>query len=190
MNLQAIALCLLVPVLRIGIELGQLKQAVNSLFLKVDASTTSGIKDDSQFWMYFTEVLPLFALILVAYLLYKSIASCSFSGMFKYVASGSLFNCMLIAIHWASDSSLLSLPMFLGGGNVIPQVIYAAGILQLSLAVGQLFRRKQSGSYKDGTIAKALVVLSAWSSTIILLSGKQGPLFVLALFTGGACSPL
>ncbi|KAI3459896.1 hypothetical protein Pfo_016559 [Paulownia fortunei] len=190
MLLEALVLCLLVPLLRISIELGQLKQAVNSLFLKVDPSKTLGIDNGSQFWMYVAEVLPILALIIVAYLLYKCIASSSSQGILKYVVLGTLFNYMLIPLHWASDSSLLSQHMLLEGvkGNLIPRVTYAAGLLQLLLlAIGQLIVRERASNLEESTVVKALALLSAWSSTIIILSGKQGPLVVLALFIGGWC---
>ncbi|KAL0366548.1 UNVERIFIED_CONTAM: hypothetical protein Sradi_3544900, partial [Sesamum radiatum] len=85
---------------RISIELGQLKQAVNSLFLKVDPSRTLGIDNDSQLWM------------------------------------------------------------------------------------------DRAQNLEECTVVKVLALLSAWSSTIIILSGKQGPLVALASSIGGACSAL
>lgn len=184
-------LCLLVPLLRISIELGQLKQAVNSLFLKVDPSETLGFQSDSQFWIYVAEALPILALFLVAYLLYKNIAVCPSQGTWKYVLAGALFNYMLIPFHWASDSSLSVLHMLPDGvkGNLIPRMTYAAGLLQLSLlTIGQLTFRERAANLEENTVVKALALLSAWSSTIIILSGKQGPLVVLGLLIGGACS--
>lgn len=193
MILQALVLCLLVPLLRISIEFGQLKQAVNSLFLKVDPSKMLGIGNDSEIWLYVAEVLPLLALIFIAYLLYKSITSCSSQGILKYVIAGTLLNYILLPLYWASDSSLLSLDMLLGGikGNLIPQVTYATGLLQLSLlAIGQLVVRERTSNLEESTIVKALALLSVWSPTIIILSGKQGPLVMLALLIGGAWSLL
>ncbi|GFP87162.1 GPI ethanolamine phosphate transferase 3 [Phtheirospermum japonicum] len=187
MLLEAVVLCLLVPLLRISIEFGQLKQAVNSLFLKVDPSKTLGIDNGSQLWGYVAEVLPILALIIVAYLLYKCISSSPTRGIVKYVVFGTLFNYMLIPLHWASDSSLLKEHMLLGVviGNLIPRVTYAAGLLQLLLlAVDQLIVRERSSNLEKRTVAKVLALLSTWSSTIIILSGKQGSLVVLALFAG------
>ncbi|PIN13319.1 Glycosylphosphatidylinositol anchor synthesis protein [Handroanthus impetiginosus] len=185
---EALLLCLLVPLLRISIELGQLKQAVNSLFLKVDPSKILGIDNDSQFWMYVAEVLPIVALIVVAFIMYRSMSSFSSQGIVKYVVAGTLFNYMLIPLHWASDSSLFSVPMFLEGEmrNLIPRLTYAAGLLQLSMLAIDLFVRERALNLEETTV-KALALLSAWSSTIIVLSGKQGPLVVLALFIGGWC---
>lgn len=182
-------LCLLVPFLRISIELGQLKQAVNSLFLKVNVSNMVGMDNYSELWMYVAEGLPMVALIIIAYLLYKSITSCSSQGILKYVVAGTSLNFMLILLNWASDSSLLSSngSLWLIKGNLIPQVIYAAGILQLSvLVIGQLIDRGRASDFDQITVAKALALISTWSSTIIILSGKQGPLAFLALLIGGS----
>ncbi|XP_051126455.1 uncharacterized protein LOC127248244 isoform X2 [Andrographis paniculata] len=188
--IEALALCLLIPFLRISIELGQLKQAVNSLFLKVDPSRTLGIVNDTKFWTYVAEVMPILALTIVGHLLYKSTTSCSSQGIMKYVLAGTIFNYALIALHWASDSSLWNLHNFLVGvkGNLIPQLTYAAGLLQLLLlAVDQLFVRRNASSVEDITFARSLALLSSLSSTIIILSGKQGPLVVLASIIGGWC---
>ncbi|XP_057773853.1 uncharacterized protein LOC130993117 isoform X2 [Salvia miltiorrhiza] len=188
--LEALVLCLLVPFLRISIELGQLKQAVNSLFLKVDSSNMLGTDNDSELWMNVAEVLPMLALGIVAYLLYKGITSCSSQGILKYVAAGTLFNYMLILLNWASDSSLLSsnLSLWRIKGNLIPRVIYAAGLLQLSLLViGQLIDRGRTSNLEQSTVVKALALTAAWSSMTILLSGKQGSLAFLALLIGGWC---
>ncbi|XP_057776825.1 uncharacterized protein LOC130995522 [Salvia miltiorrhiza] len=187
---EALVLCLLVPFLRISIELGQLKQAVNSLFLKINSSNMLGIDNNSELWMYIAEVLPMLALVIVAYLLYKSITSCSSQGILKYVAAGTLFNYMLILLNWASDSSVLSssLSLWRIKGNLIPRVIYAAGLLQLSLLViGQLIDRGRTSNLEQSTVVKALALIAAWSPATILLSGKQGSLAFLALLIGGWC---
>ncbi|KAL6573405.1 hypothetical protein OROHE_001864 [Orobanche hederae] len=189
MLLEAFVLCLLIPLLRIGIEFGQLKQAVNSLFLKVDPSKTFGIDNGSQFWVYAAEVLPILALIIVAHLMYKCISSSHTQGILKYVVLVTLFNYMLIPVHWALDSSLLMEQMpFVGvSGNLIPRVIYAVGLLQLLLLAVDLIARERSSSLDETAVAKALAMLSTWSSTIVILSGKQGPLVVLAFVIGGWC---
>lgn len=193
LDLQALALVFLVPFLRISIELGQLKQAVSSLFLKMDPSRTLGINGDSQFWMSITQFMPILALMIVAYLLYKSIVCCSGHGILKYVIVGSLSNFMLIAIYWACNDNLLNLPMVprVIMVNLIPRIIYAVGVFQvLILAIVQLLVRETTVNLEGSTIFKVLAMLSAWSSTIIVISGKQGPLAVLALLIGGACRQL
>ncbi|KAL6578210.1 hypothetical protein OROMI_010538 [Orobanche minor] len=190
MLLEAFVLCLLIPLLRIGIEFGQLKQAVNSLFLKVDPSKTFGIDNGSQFLVYAAEVLPILALIIVAHLLYKCISSSHTQGILKYVVLVTLFNYMLIPVHWALDSSSLLMEQmpFVGvSGNLIPRVIYAVGLVQLLLLAVDRIVRERSSSLDETAVAKALAMLSTWSSTIVILSGKQGPLVVLACVTGGWC---
>ncbi|CAI9777096.1 unnamed protein product [Fraxinus pennsylvanica] len=190
MLLEALALVFLVPFLRFSIELGQLKQAVSSLFLKIDPSRTLGINGDSQFWMSITQFVPILALLIVAYLLYKSIVCCSCHRILKYVIVGSLSNFLLIAIYWASNDNLLNLLMVPRAirVNLIPRIIYAVGVIQVSLlAIVQLLVREKTLNLEGSTIFKVLALISAWSSTIIVISGKQGPLAVLALLIGGWC---
>ncbi|XP_073122694.1 uncharacterized protein [Henckelia pumila] len=187
--IEALVLCILLPLLRIGIELGQLKQAVSSLFLKLDPSKTTGIGDGSPIWVHTPEILPAFSLIILAFLLYKSVGYFS-QGILKYVTIGTLFNFILITLHWASESSMVNLPLVLGimKGNFIPRVTYAAGLLQLSLvSISQLLDRDKTSNWEERTVVKALALLSVWSPTIIVLSGKQGPLVFSAFLIGGWC---
>ncbi|KZV27432.1 GPI ethanolamine phosphate transferase 3, partial [Dorcoceras hygrometricum] len=187
--IEALVFCILLPMLRIGIELGQLKQAVSSLFLKLDPSKTIGIGDDSQMWVHVSETLPVLSLIILAFLLYKSIAYFS-QGILKYVTVVTFSNFILIPIYWASESGFVNLQMVLGimKGNFIPRVIYASGLLQLSLvSISQLLDRERTSNWEEITVVKALALLSMWSSTNIILSGKQGPLVFLAFVIGGWC---
>lgn len=72
------------------------------------------------------------------------------------------------------------------GRNYIPRIVYAIALGQLLLLTfGQLFKR----NYLDGKtklVAKTTAMLSAWSATIILLSGKQGSMIAFASIVGGA----
>ncbi|XP_027164375.1 GPI ethanolamine phosphate transferase 3-like isoform X2 [Coffea eugenioides] len=190
MVLEGLAFILLVPMLKLGIELGQAKQAVNSLFLKFQPSWTLGIVRDSQVLMHVVEIVPLLGLILLACMLYKCILCGALKGILKYVVSGTIFNYVLIALIWASDSDLLSLPMVLEAfkGNLIPRIVYASSLLQLlSLAIFQILSRETGSGQEESTVYKALAMLSSWSSTVILLSGKQGPLVALSSVIAGWC---
>ncbi|KAL2506861.1 Alkaline-phosphatase-like family protein [Abeliophyllum distichum] len=150
MLLEALLFVFLFPFLRISIELAQLKQAVSSLFLKMDPLRTPGINEDSQFWMSITQFVPILALVIVGYLLYKSIGCCSCHGILKYVI--------------------------------------VVGVVQVSfLSIVHLLVRETTVNLEVSTVIKVLAMLSTWSSTIIVLSGKQGPLAVLALLIGGWC---
>lgn len=188
MVLEGLAFILLVPMLKLGIELGQAKQAVNSLFLKFQPSWTLGILRDSQILMHVVEIVPLLGLILLACILYKCIVGGALKGILKYVVSGTIFNYVLIAMIWASDSGLLSFAMVLKAfkGNLIPRIVYASSFLQLlSLVVFQIVSRETSSSQEESTFYKALAMLSSWSSTVILLSGKQGSLVALSSVIAG-----
>lgn len=189
-NLQGLAFVLLVPFLKFGIELGQSKQAVNSLFLKIDPSWTLGIQSNSNFVMYVVEILPQIALMLVVYILYRCILCRCAKGALKYVTFGTILSYLLISLMWALDSSLLRLPSVLGclKGNLIPQIIYAISFLQLLfLAAVQPFIREKYINCEESTIFKASALLCSWSAPIIVLSGKQGPLVALASIIAGTC---
>ena len=141
-------------------------------------------------WTFIAEFVPLLMLILLAFLLYKTISSCSFKGIWKYVIMGTVLSYMLIAVHWASESSLRSLALVFNGigRNCIPQIIYAIGFGQLLLlAFGQLFNKDKFLVGKGNLVIKTMGMLSAWSSIVILLSAKRGPLVALASIIGGDC---
>ncbi|KAH0720084.1 hypothetical protein KY284_005114 [Solanum tuberosum] len=78
-------------------------------------------------------------------------------GIFKLVAIGTIFASSLVALAWALD------------------------------AISQLFGKEKTSGWEEDTIVKATAMLSAWSSTILILSGKQGPLVALAAVIQGRC---
>ncbi|KAH9726377.1 GPI ethanolamine phosphate transferase 3 [Citrus sinensis] len=92
-----------------------------------------------------------------------------------------------ISVHWASESDVLSSMLMLQGigRNFIPRIIYAVGLGQLLLlAFSPLFHKDRDLESKMHLLIKTLAMLSSCSSTIIVLSGKQGPLVALATITG------
>ncbi|KAI3795243.1 hypothetical protein L1987_37892 [Smallanthus sonchifolius] len=174
---EAAALALLIFILRFTIELGLSKQ---------------GSPEISEFhsWVYVADLLPILPLIILAYLLYKSISSSSCNWLLKFVITGSIFSYILVALHLTLGSSSLSHmtpPIFDGiKGNFIPRAIYIMGIAQLlSLAVLQFFEDHKTSNWEETTLMKAVAMLSVWSSTLIILSGKQGPWVALASVIGG-----
>ncbi|KAH9782353.1 GPI ethanolamine phosphate transferase 3 [Citrus sinensis] len=95
-----------------------------------------------------------------------------------------------VAVHWASESDVLSSMLMLQGigRNFIPRIIYAVGLGQLLLlAFSPLFHKDRDLESKMHLLIKTLAMLSSCSSTIIVLSGKQGPLVALVTITGGYC---
>lgn len=185
-SLQAIAFILLISILRFTIELGLSKQTSNSTLLMVHLSWILHIDEGSSVWMYIAEIVPILSIALLAYLLHKSMAHIHCPSVTRYVIRGTLFSYMLIGVHWILESDLISLSHIGIKAAIIPRMIYAIGFAQLlSLALGQLIRREKLSGWKDGILLNTVAMLSAWSSTVIVLSGKQGAFVALALVAGG-----
>lgn len=169
---QATTFILIISILRFTIELNLSKQGSNEVL-------------DSK--MYVADVAPLLPLIILAYMLYKSIASCKL--VLKLVITGSIFSYILVALHWILESNLSNMthPIYdVIKGNVIPRVIYIMGITQLlSLVVFRFFEEVERAKWGETTMMKGVAMLSTWSSTLMILSGRQGPWIALALVVGG-----
>lgn len=189
MLVEAFAFVLLITILRFTIELGLSKQAVDSQFLKAYPSWLLDFNKNSPIWMYISEISPTLALILLAYMLYKSIVHKPHNVLLKSVIMATVFSYMLIAFHWVLESNLLSLLVVKAiRGNHIPRMIYAIGFAQvMCLALNQLFNEKKTSAWEERICMKTVAMLSAWSSTIIVLSGKQGSFVALASVAGGWC---
>ena len=188
--MQAVVFLLLTTFCRFAIEVGLSKQAATSQFLNVYPSGMMSIASGIPALVYAAEVVPLLVLIFLAYLLYKTISSGIFEGVWKYVIMGAILSYMLIAVHWASESSMLSLALvsYGIGRNCIPQIVYAIGFGQLLLlAYGQMFNKDKCLDCKKNLIIRTVGMLSTWSPVVILLSGKQGPLVALASIIAGDC---
>lgn len=189
--LQALVFVLLISVLRFCIEIGLSKQAVSSGLADVFPSWMLAVAESYPFWRHIAELLPVLALIILAYMLHESISRISCRRFLKNVIRGTIFNYLLIAAYWTSESKLLNLPLMRTDiqRNYIPKVIYMIGFGQLSsLALLQFLSEEKTSSWKETVVVKIVAVLSAWSSTIIILSGRQGPLVALASMAGGAFS--
>ncbi|KAF8395532.1 hypothetical protein HHK36_019480 [Tetracentron sinense] len=191
MLIEAVAFLLLISVLRFTIEPGLSKQAVSSVFVNLNPLRVLGIDDSHPVWIYIPEIVPVIALILLAYLLYKSTGGNSCWRVFKYFfITGTILSYILITVHWALESNMLALPLLLEGNgkNFIPRMIYAIGFGLLALlAFTQLFKQEKTLDYKEIVVIKTVAMLSAWSSTVIILLGRQGPLIALASIIGGWC---
>ncbi|KAI3443253.1 Aldo_ket_red domain-containing protein [Psidium guajava] len=117
---------------------------------------------------------------------FESTAVGSSQRICRFVVMGTIAGYVLIVVHWASESKMLGLALINTARNVIPRIIYALGIGQmLLLAFGHLC----NGSKVEhrNFFSKIVSMLSAWSPTVIILSGKQGPLIALASIGGGYC---
>lgn len=173
---------------RFAIEVGLSKQAATSAFMKDYTSWIINIASGLPVWDYAAEVVPMVVLILLALWLYKTTSSSSFFYWpWKYVILGTILSYILIVWHWITDSNrfggaLMSESI---GRPYIPRSIYAITLGQLLLlAFGQLFKNNCLDC-KTNLVAKSTAMLSAWSSTVILLSGKQGAMVAFASIVGG-----
>jgi len=141
-------------------------------------------------WDYAAEVVPIVVLILLAAWLYKAISGSFFDWPWKYVILGTILSYMLIIAHWITDSNRFDgalIPQSIGR-TYIPRIIYAIALWQLLFLAFSQFFKKSNLDCKTNLVAKATSMLSAWSSTVILLSGKQGPMVAFAAIVGGALS--
>lgn len=176
---------LLITICRCTIELGLSKQALDSEFLNVEPSWMPWIAPS---WMFVTERVPIVALMFLAFLQYKIIYSGYSAGIEKCIMVGSIISYMLIALLWASESNILNLSWVIEGvgRNCIPRIVYAVGFGQLLLLMFRcLVHRQKSLDSKKSLVIKTVAMLSAWSSTIIILLGKQGSLVSVAAIFGG-----
>ncbi|KAF9685252.1 hypothetical protein SADUNF_Sadunf03G0035400 [Salix dunnii] len=190
MLFEAVSFLLLISILRFTIEVGLSKQAATSLFLSASPSWMLGVAPGHPLWTYMAEIGPILAVILLAFLLCRTICSSIFGGLWKYINLGTILSYVLIAVYWGAESNIPTLALLLQGMKKghIPRMIYAIGLGQLLLvAVGYLFDKDRELDYKRSLVMKTVAILSAWSPTIIILSGKQGSLVVLALIIGGYC---
>ncbi|KAG4970303.1 hypothetical protein JHK82_035992 [Glycine max] len=184
---ESIGFLILSTLCRFAIEVGLSKQAATSAFMKDYTSWIINIASGLPVWDYAAEVIPMVVLILLAAWLYKATSGSLFDWPWKYVILGTILSYMLIIVHWITDSdrfggTLMSQNI---GRTYIPRIIYAIALGQLLLLTfGQLFKNS-SLDCKTILVAKTMAILSAWSSTVILLSGKQGPMVAFASIVGG-----
>ncbi|XP_004508065.1 GPI ethanolamine phosphate transferase 3 isoform X2 [Cicer arietinum] len=187
--IESIGFLLLSTLCRFAIEVGLSKQAATSAFMKDYSSWIANIASDLLVWDYASKVIPMLVLILLAFWLYKATRCGFFDWPRKYVILGTILSYMLIIVHWITDSDGFGVALTAEsiGRNYIPRIVYAIALGQLFLlSFGQLFKRNCLDC-KTNLVAKTTAMLSAWSPTVILLSGKQGPMIAFASIVGGYC---
>lgn len=167
--ISAVALLLLNFVLGLNIDPGLSKQAADSVS---------------------SEIAPILGLILLTFILCWSCAGNSCWIFLKhFFVMGTIVCYMLMAVHWSSESNMPAIAILLKpiGKNIIPRIIYGIsfGLIAL-LAFAQMFEDKQmTSNYSGRTVVATMAMLSAWSSTVLILLGRQGPLVVLLSIVGG-----
>ncbi|XP_031380819.1 GPI ethanolamine phosphate transferase 3 isoform X2 [Punica granatum] len=189
MLLEAGLFLILVAIIRFTIEIGLSKQAATSAFLHFNPSWMLGIDTSHHVWTHIFELLPMLALLLLVHLLYKAITGSSFGAISKITLLGTIFSYILIAMQWASENKMLGLASYGVGRNTLPRIIYAIGFGQILLLILSKLscQEKAVVDCRRSIISDSLAMLSAWSSTVIIISGQQGPLVALATLIGGYC---
>ncbi|MED6205700.1 hypothetical protein PIB30_020139 [Stylosanthes scabra] len=186
---ESVGFLLLCTFCRFGIEIGLSKQSATSAFMKEYTSWILNIASDLPVWNHAAEVVPILVLILLAFWLYKATSGIFFGWTRKIVILCTILTYILIIVHWITENNryvLAFMPESIGR-TYIPRIIYAILLGQLLLlAFAQLFKGNCSDC-KTNLVAKTTAMLAAWSSTIILLSGKQGPAVAFASIIGGYC---
>ncbi|CAL0306918.1 unnamed protein product [Lupinus luteus] len=188
--MESVGFLLLSTFCRFVIEVGLSKQAATSAFMKGYTSWILNIASGLPVWDYAAEVVPMLVLVLLAFWLYKATSGSFSVWPWKFVILGTILSYMLIIVQWITDSSnrfgVALLPESIGR-NIIPRIVYAIALGQcIFMAFGQLFKDNYLDC-KTSLVAKATAMLSTWSSIVILLSGKQGPMIAFASISGGYC---
>ena len=175
----------MVSVLRVSIDIGLTKQAATSQFMSSSPTWMLGLAPDHPALTYAIEIAPILSVAALICVLYVAIARTHSEGIWKYVTVGSMLSYFLIALLWASESKIFGfdgLLQVIGGRNIIPQTVYVIGLVQLFLlASAHMFCSGKDKNWGSRTVA----LVSACSSPVILLSGKQGSMLALAYLLAG-----
>ncbi|XP_013613026.1 PREDICTED: GPI ethanolamine phosphate transferase 3 isoform X3 [Brassica oleracea var. oleracea] len=187
MRKEAFVFLAMVSVLRVSIDIGLTKQAATSQFMSSSPTWMLGLAPDHPALTYAIEIAPILSVAALICVLYVAIARTHSEGIWKYVTVGSMLSYFLIALLWASESKIFGfdgLLQVIGGRNIIPQTVYVIGLVQLFLlASAHMFCSGKDKNWGSRTVA----LVSACSSPVILLSGKQGSMLALAYLLAGYC---
>ncbi|KAJ3681307.1 hypothetical protein LUZ60_015796 [Juncus effusus] len=166
-------------VVRFGIETGVSKQAVVNPFMKYDSDSELflGFAQEKFFGIFFSEISPIIFLLILAFLSYKYSFHTNNTIYVKYLVSvGTLLSYLLIAIYWVSER------------NLVPRFVYGIGFGLLVLNfVYRILVPIERGNEARSLCNFTLVMLFAWSPTILILLGKQGPFVAFISVILGWC---
>lgn len=160
------------------------KQAVTNPFLNYDSGSDFNSKwlpslfQGHDFVTLFSEVSPLIFLFLLAFLSYKSITYTVDWRCIKWIVSiGTMLSYMLIATFWLLERSFA------------PRLVYGIGfgLLVLSFVLRYLVISEREDAVKR-LRNLALLMVTAWSPTILILLGKQGSFVALVCLLAGTIS--
>ncbi|BAF26147.1 uncharacterized protein [Oryza sativa Japonica Group] len=177
--------------IRFGIEFGMSKQISGSIISNDHPVSIICGLFGSSFCSDLMEIFPIISLTLVAYIILKCISYAISHRFLKYsVMSGSILSYIFIAIHWASESTLLSHTKATRetGISLAPRLVYTIGGLSLAIsAFYRLFGSTDHLKMNERITSLSAVMLCSWSPTILILLGRQGPFVALICMTIAWC---
>lgn len=180
--------------IRFGIEFGMSKQISGSIISNDHPVSIICGLFGSSFCSDLMEIFPIISLTLVAYIILKCISYAISHRFLKYsVMSGSILSYIFIAIHWASESTLLSHTKAIRetGISLAPRLVYTIGGLSLAIsAFYRLFGSTDHLKMNERITSLSAVMLCSWSPTILILLGRQGPFVALICMTIGTVSSI
>ncbi|CAL9048922.1 uncharacterized protein LOC103978910 isoform X1 [Musa acuminata AAA Group] len=178
---------ILSTIIRFGIEIGMSKESSASTFLFTFSKNIFGINEGDPLLTVLTDIFPIILLFVLAIMFYKFISGICCWPHFRYILYfGTVCSYLLIALHWASESNLMPISLFVQytGRNFAPQVVYAIGFGLLVLSVLSRFLDSSRVKPTARMTVLSLALVSSWSPTILILLGRQGPFAVLIFISG------
>ncbi|XP_020575148.1 GPI ethanolamine phosphate transferase 3 [Phalaenopsis equestris] len=180
--------------IRFGIESGMSKETLGSSFSIVRSFASNGIEKGWSLLISLLELLPIVVLWILVIFLYIITFRKSTSKILKlFFTMGNILSCMLMSVHWILESNMIAASAELVNFAKIfaPRIIYSIGLLLfVILAFSLTGNKKDMILASNPTEALAIVatgMLSAWSSTILVLLGRQGPYVALIFILGAWC---
>lgn len=190
--LQDLLFLVLNIIIRFGMESGVSKETVVSGNLMVHALGGSGIEKGWSLLINLLELLPIFVVPILMVVLYiVTYRNSNWNCLNHFFTVGNFLSYMLMSMHWMLESSMIvaSEELVNFGKIFAPRIIYSIGLILFVLLALSLSRNKKdiiSASNPTETLASvATGMLSAWSSTILLLLGRQGSYVALVCILGG-----
>ncbi|CAA6668859.1 unnamed protein product [Spirodela intermedia] len=190
-KLEEAIFVLLTVILRFNIDLGSSKEAIGSTSSNAFSLRLFSVNDISSVLKVISEVLPFASLAILAFLVYYMITGVvSVGRSVKFFLIGTFVSYLLIALHWICESNVNAIQMTLQniGMYLIPRLIYIINFGMLLLLVPvQMFKWKKRADSNEIIITGSISMLCVLSPTILLLSGRQGPIAALVFVTGACC---
>lgn len=135
------------------------------------------------------EAFPIIFMLLLAYLFYKRVCSLPGCRSLTTFLFGALLSYLLLTLHWVSESRVIEFPSMVQniGRTFVPRAIYSIGFVLVLFAIVQAFQTSESNFNHKRILAAFLAMICAWSPTIIMLMGRQGPMVAFIFLFGVWC---